>query len=128
VKTLLLILAFISTASAEKISIVLKSGGSMTGPLVAKSDTEIKIETAYGIIPLQISAVTPESWSAAHHAIPSKPSGNYIQPEVTTRKLEGGEKVENRGAGISVADIKRAYAENPVAADLRFKNKPISVT
>ncbi len=131
-KTFLFItLAIVATASAEPVTITFKSGGSMTGPLVAKSDWEIKIESDYGIIPLQISAVTQESWTNAQRAKLSKPSGKYIQPQVTTRKLEGatgGPKVEKQGTAFSVADIKRAYAENAVAADLRFEGKQIAVS
>ncbi len=118
----------VATASAEKISIALKSGGSMTGLLVGKSATEIQIETDFGIIPLQVGAVTPESWNTAQRAATSKPVGKYIVPNPSPKPPQFGKQIENRGAGISVADIERAYAENPVAADLRFKNKPISVT
>jgi hypothetical protein len=120
--------AFVTTSSAEKISIALKSGGSMTGTLVGKSATEIKIETDFGIIPLQVGAVTSESWTAAQRAATSKPSGKYIVPTPSPKPPQFGKQIENRGAGISVAEIERAYAENPVAADLRFRNKPISVT
>lgn len=102
----------------------------MIGLLVAKSATQIKVETAYGIIPLLPNAVTSESWTIAQRAKLSKPSGKYIQPQVNTRKLEGATgspKVEKKGTAFSVAAIKQAYATNSVAADLRFEGKQIVV-
>lgn len=130
-KTILAIFAaIVTTANADKITIALKSGGTMTGTLVGKSATEIKVETAYGIIALPSNSLTPDSWTTAQRAKLSKPSGKYIQPQVTTRKLEGatgGPKVEKQGTAFSVADVNRAYKENPIAADLRFDGKPIAV-
>lgn len=105
--------AIVTTAGAEKISIALKSGGSMTGTLVGKSATEIKVETDFGIIP-------PPGRCG--------PVGNYVVQNPSTKKPQPGKRIEKREAGLSVDDIERAYASNPVAADLRFKNKPIAVT
>lgn len=80
-KTILLILALATGATAAAlVTITLKSGGTMNGPLVAKSAKEIKIETAYGIISLAEDKVAPESWKLAQTASPSKPSEKYVQP------------------------------------------------
>lgn len=125
-------LAIVTSANAEKIVLNLKSGGAMTCTLVSKSDTEIKVETAYGIIPLRVDAVTPESWAAAHRATTSKPSGNYIIPNPSPKPRKYVEKDFTKaepamGDAISTTTVERAYLENPVAADLRFKGKPIAV-
>ena len=128
-KTFLFItLAIVATANAEKITVTLKSGRGMTGLLVGKSDTEIKIETGYGIIALPPNAVTPESWDAAHRAAPSKPTGKYIVPLPPPKPPQPGKNIEKGESALSVADIKRAYAENAVAADLRFEGKQIAVS
>lgn len=125
-------LAIVATANADKITVTLKSGGSMTGTLVGKSATEIKVETTYGVIPLHADRVTPESWTAAQRAAISKPSGNYVVPTPSPKPRKYVEKDPANaeaadGGAISVDDIERAYATNPVAADLRFKGKPIAV-
>lgn len=95
-KTILAILAAIVTAAAaEPVTVTLKSGGTMKGPLVGKTANEIKIETAYGIITLQSTAVTPESWATAQRATLSKPSGKYAQPNAIvapTIKVKGSTK------------------------------------
>lgn len=86
-KTILAILAaIVTTTTAEPITVNLKSGGTMKGPLVGKTANEIKIETAYGIITLQSTAVTPESWTTAQRATLSNPSGKYVQPNPTVPK------------------------------------------
>jgi hypothetical protein len=133
-KTILAIaLAIVTSANAEKIVLTLKSGGTMTCTLISKSATEIKVETAYGIIPLRVDAVTPESWAAAHRAPPSKPSGKYIVPNPSPHAPHSPKapqpvpKIEKRESAFSVDDIKQAYAANPVAADLKFKDKQIAV-
>lgn len=127
-KTFLFILALITTASAEPVTITLKSGGTMTGLLVGKSDAEIKVETDYGIIPLRVDAVTPESWTSAHRATPSKPTGKYIVPNRSPEKPQPGKKIVKGPSAYSVAAIRKAYATNPVAADLKFEGKRIAVT
>lgn len=127
-KTILAIaLAIVTTASAEKIVIALKSGGSMTGTLVAKSATEIKVETAYGIIALPSNAVTPESWDAAHRAAISKPSGKYLVPNPSRQTPQPSKRIEKQDAPIPVAVIEKSYAANPIAANRKFIDKAIAV-
>lgn len=127
-KTFLLILALITTASAKPVTITFKSGGTMTGLLIGKSDAEIKIETDYGIIPLQISAVTPESWTTAQRATLSKPTGKYIVPNPSPKPPQPGKQIVKGPSAYSVAAIRKAYATNPVAADIKFEGKRIAVT
>lgn len=90
-KTILLILALVTgVTAAEAVTITLKSGGTMTGPLVAKSATEIKVETTYGVIALQPDMVVPESWATAQAATISKPSGKFAPPNpAAPAKLTG---------------------------------------
>ena len=113
-KTFLFIaLAIATTASAEKISIALNSGGSMTGLLVAKSDTGLKIETRYGIITLPPNAVTPESWTAAQRASPSKPTGKYIVPNPSPKPPQPGKKIV-KGPTQSKSPYKAGFSDGRI--------------
>lgn len=105
-KTILAItFAVITSAAAEPVTIALKSGGKMTGNLVGKTNNEIKIETAYGVIALSSNAVNPESWTTAQSAATSKPSGKYIEPNAIVPK-----EVKGSAKALGASSPKSPYA------------------
>lgn len=103
--TFALIFSIITAATAEPVSVALKSGGTIAGTLVSKSATEIKVETTYGVIALQPDMVVPESWTAAQCAAISKPSGKFALPNpAAPAKLTGSGLQKTKSpydAGIS---------------------------
>jgi hypothetical protein len=128
-KTILLMLAIVTGATAEPVTITLKSGRIVAGDLVSKSATEIKLDTiSNGLIRIRVINATPESWAIAQRA-----TAQAIKQVIPPEPPPVVQKIEMRNPPpqqirISAASLEAAYDKNPLAADAKYKGQILIVS